>query len=223
MSLLDAQHLMPNIRENLCVYAERQLMTKGSSVQMIHLDDDNAFCAQAYLGTQVLNVVLLGAGHIARALVPILAELPINVYWVDDRAHEFDRYARRHANVQVVCDDFIDAVDDLPSDAYYLVITYSHAIDFAICEKLLKRDDFSYLGLIGSAPKALRFRKRLLAKGLTSTQIDKLICPIGVKLQTLKSPMAVAVSIAMDLLYFLDIQSKQTAAEVYLLNAVGGE
>jgi xanthine dehydrogenase accessory factor len=36
-----------------------------------------------------LPVVLFGAGHVGRALAPILAALPLRVSWVDSRASEF--------------------------------------------------------------------------------------------------------------------------------------
>ena len=58
------------------------------------------------------------------------------------------------------------AVDEAPPDTIFLVMTHSHPLDEAICEAMLRRDDFAYLGLIGSATKRARFVKRLGEAGI---------------------------------------------------------
>ena len=58
------------------------------------------------------------------------------------------------------------AVDEAPPDTIFLVMTHSHPLDEAICEAVLRRDDFAYLGLIGSATKRARFVKRLGEAGI---------------------------------------------------------
>jgi xanthine/CO dehydrogenase XdhC/CoxF family maturation factor len=45
------------------------------------------------------------------------------------------------------------------------VTTHNHALDFAIVEKALERDDFAYIGLIGSASKRAQFARRLAQRG----------------------------------------------------------
>ena len=37
------------------------------------------------------SVLVFGAGHVAKALVPLLAELPLRVTWVDSRAEQFQK------------------------------------------------------------------------------------------------------------------------------------
>ena len=60
-----------------------------------------------------------------------------------------------------------------------LVMTYSHALDLAICHALLARNDFAYLGLIGSATKRARFSRRLADAGIAARGIARLTWPIG--------------------------------------------
>ena len=98
------------------------------------------------------HVVLFGAGHVGRALVRVLGELPCRITWVDSRAEQFPRDLP--PNVAIECTDGPQyAVDRAPSRAAFLVMTHSHALDLTLCEKILRRDDFSYFGLIGSATK----------------------------------------------------------------------
>ena len=68
-------------------------------------------------------------------------------------------------NVQVVCSDGIEReVDDAPMGACHLVMTHSHALDFDLSLRILRRADFRYFGLIGSATKRRSFEHRLLAR-----------------------------------------------------------
>ena len=161
-------------------------------------------CYEKVNNTELQSVAIFGAGHISRALMPILTKLPIRIYWIDDRAEQFEQYQGDAGQINIICDDFISGLADLPEETYCLVITYSHKMDFDICEKIISRNSFTYLGMIGSRIKGNKFRDRLLQKGYTKETVDKFICPIGAKQKFLKSPTAIAVTIAMDLLNFLE-------------------
>ena len=98
------------------------------------------------------TVVLFGAGHVGRALVRVLAELPCRVLWVDEREAEFPRDIP--ANARVLCTDVPEeAIDEALPGAYFLVMTHSHALDERLAERILQRGDYAYYGLIGSQPK----------------------------------------------------------------------
>ena len=168
-------------------------------------------CYEKVSNTELHPVAIFGAGHISRALMPILTKLPIRIFWIDDRAQQFEQYQGDTSQINIICDDFISGLADLPDETYCLVITYSHQMDFDICEKIISRNSFTYLGMIGSRIKGNKFKDRLLQKGYPKGTVDKFICPIGAKQKFLKSPTAIAVTIAMDLLNFLE-NKKQTMA-----------
>ena len=65
-----------------------------------------------------------------------------------------------------------------PGDLF-LVMTHSHPLDLEICERVLRRGDFRFLGLIGSATKRARFASRLRARGLSEAVIARLTCPVS--------------------------------------------
>ncbi|MDP4590737.1 MAG: XdhC family protein, partial [Burkholderiaceae bacterium] len=88
-------------------------------------------------------------------------------------------------------------VDAAPAGAAYVVMTHSHALDLEICTAILRRHDFSYVGLIGSQTKAARFQQRLKDRNITHAH--QLVCPIGILGITGKEPAVVALSIAASL------------------------
>jgi xanthine dehydrogenase accessory factor len=75
---------------------------------------------------------------------------------------------------------------------------------------MINRNNFSYLGVIGSKIKGKKFRDRLRHKGWSDNLVSQLICPIGVKRTLLQSPISIAVSIASELLNFIDNKQKIT-------------
>ena len=145
------------------------------------------------------TIVLFGAGHVGRALVPMLAGLPCRVTWVDERADAFPR--ELPANVVSVCTDVPeDEVDAAPAGAYFLVMTHSHALDETLAEAILRRGDHAYFGLIGSATKRRAFERRLARRGMPVARFATMTCPIGVAGIPGKEPAAIAIAVAAEML-----------------------
>jgi xanthine dehydrogenase accessory factor len=146
-----------------------------------------------------LHVLLFGAGHVGKALVRVLSELPCRITWVDSRAEQFPRDPP--PNVTIECTEVPQyAVDRAPSRAAFLVMTHSHALDLTLCERILSRNDFSYFGLIGSATKRAKFTRRLKARGLSDDVIERMVCPIGIPELPGKHPGEIAIAVAAQLL-----------------------
>ncbi|HEV8392440.1 MAG TPA: xanthine dehydrogenase accessory protein XdhC [Dongiaceae bacterium] len=144
-------------------------------------------------------VWLFGAGHVGRALAKVLAELPFAVTWLDSR---FDGFPPEiPAGVRhVVAPRLADKVDEAPPATLFLVLTHSHQLDLDICDRVLRRGDFAFLGLIGSATKKARFLGGLRGRGHGAAMLERMVCPIGLAQIPGKQPMAIAVSTAAQLL-----------------------
>ncbi|HUN75655.1 MAG TPA: xanthine dehydrogenase accessory protein XdhC [Steroidobacteraceae bacterium] len=145
------------------------------------------------------EVWLYGAGHVGQALSRILVELPVRLTWIDSRAEWLPRVGAERMRVRH-CSDPVATLDDAPVGACFVVMTHSHALDYALCRTLLERNDFAWLGLIGSMSKAARFRSRLAREGVAAEVIARLACPVGVQGIASKWPSAIAVAIAAQLL-----------------------
>ena len=178
--------------------------------------------------TPPMSVLVFGAGHVASALMTILAELPCQVDWVDSRPEMFKRYLvdesttnqsklynlpahiRPHIDDEPV--DFVRPFIEQGGQRFILVMTHDHSVDFELVRAALdtmsdtssphdKRSDISapYIGCIASATKAKRFRDRLIQRGYSEQLVNQLVMPIGLQIGG-KEPMAVAVSIVAQLL-----------------------
>ena len=141
------------------------------------------------------HVVLFGAGHVGKEVARILERLPCRLTWSDPRPEVFP--ASVGVNVKIsIEEEPAWMVDEAPPGAFYLVMTHSHALDLEIVERVLRRNDAAFVGLIGSTTKAAKFRARLQQRKVPS---EKLTCPIGV-LKAGKHPAEVAVSVVAQLL-----------------------
>ena len=158
------------------------------------------------------RVALFGAGHVGRALVNALANATdCRITWVDSRTGQFPPAVPDGVETRF-SDDPVAEVENLPEQAYCLVMTHNHQLDQDLCEALLHRGDFAFLGLIGSATKQRRFEQRLRDKGISEQQLARLTCPIGIPGIESKEPGVIAVSVAAQLLH---IRSANDTASPY--------
>lgn len=145
------------------------------------------------------TLALFGAGHVATALIDVIAGIDLHVLWIDSRADQFPPLLPACVE-RIVVDDPADETADLPRDAVALVMTHSHDLDYRIVERLLARGDCRFVGLIGSASKRARFRSRLARRGMAEAQRAQLICPIGLRGIGGKHPREIAIAVAAQIL-----------------------
>ena len=167
-----------------------------------------------------LNIAVFGAGHVGSAVVAALCGLDCSIRWIDNRPNIFRSVP---ANVRPIQSEApaLEAAA-MPPDSYYLIMTHSHALDFEICDRVLRRGDARYCGLIGSLTKRRRFEKRYRQEGMPQATIDNLVCPIGIDGITGKKPAEIAVSVAAEVLRVRDraaASSRDHAANVHPIGA----
>ena len=159
-----------------------------------------------------VNIMLFGAGHVGKALIPILAQLPCKVTWVDSRAEQFPANGTSFDNVQPVVSDAPELeVASMPENSYFIVMTHNHQMDFEISQAILNRADFHYLGLIASDTKWRRFKQRYKHRDIDENQVARMNCPIGLSQVGGKLPMEVAVSVSAEIINIY--QAQQANAE----------
>lgn len=143
-------------------------------------------------------VYLFGAGHVAQALVRQLLPLGATLTWIDSRADAFAEVDTTGVQT-LVCDAPESEVDSAPPGTFFVLMTHSHALDFALCQAVFGRHDFAYFGLIGSHSKRSSFEHRLLDRGLPRERLAELTCPIGIAGIVSKLPAAIALAVAAEL------------------------
>ncbi|QLQ32295.1 MAG: XdhC family protein [Candidatus Thiothrix singaporensis] len=92
-----------------------------------------------------------------------------------------------------------------------LVMTHDHALDLAICDAVLRRDRFRFLGLIGSQTKLAKFRKHLLDSGHSSEQLERITSPIGIPQIRSKQPERIALAAAAQLLAYRNRRTRMSS------------
>ena len=143
---------------------------------------------------------IYGAGHVGRAIVHLLAQIPCRVQWIDEREGEFPP-GPLPVHIEKLCVEPVQAEVALAAPgSHFLVLTHSHDLDLALAEAILKRGDFAWFGLIGSATKRARFRSRLAQKGISEALLDRMTCPIGLPGIDGKEPGVIAASVVVQML-----------------------
>lgn len=143
-----------------------------------------------------MHIVLCGAGHVGHAITAILATLPVKLSWLDPRDNIWPD--KVPVNVHCIQGDADDVID-LPDDAYWLVLTHSHALDMEIIKSVFLHRNFAFLGLIGSKTKKARFISQL-SRQFPAQLLERLQCPIGLINTSSKEPAVIAVSVVAQLL-----------------------
>ena len=203
----------------------RHLIAQGESSQTIEHFQLGANLGQCCGGhatimfeifnNDIMRLDIYGAGHVAQALISILAQLPIRIRWIDSRSDIFP--AELPANViKVIDEEPAQQVSQAPSNSVFLILTHDHQLDFQLCQAVLKRDDALWLGVIGSNTKSKKFQHRLAHRGFTTEQIKRMNCPVGLSQVQGKLPMEVAVSMAGQLISLYQKQQIQQPKQASL-------
>jgi xanthine dehydrogenase accessory factor len=162
------------------------------------------------------HIAIYGAGHVSKALVPILAQLPLQISWIDNRQDMLESIAQQTqpSNVKLVFSEHpADTIATLPNNSWVMIMTHNHQLDFDIVVAALSRQDMAFVGMIGSDTKARRFRTRLEHKDVQEADIQRLISPVGLLDIPGKRPIEVAVSMAAQLMQLLEPQQNTSSQQ----------
>ena len=140
-----------------------------------------------------LRMIVVGAVHIAQALLPMARACGYDPTLIDPRG-AFGASARFPG--EVISDDWPDAaLAALHPDARTAVVTLTHdpKLDDPALLAALASPAF-YIGCLGSSRSHAKRLDRLRAAGVTDVQIARLKAPVGLDIGA-KSPAEIAVSI----------------------------
>ncbi len=146
------------------------------------------------------SLYLFGGGHVGQAVCETLQGTPFKIHLVDDREEWISRPSLPKSVVRHACDweDFAQEAPWERATTYVGIMTHRHDRDEAILRYVLEKPT-RYVGLIGSRAKWKRFESRLLARGTSSEQLQRVKCPIGIG-GLGKAPKEVAISFSAELL-----------------------
>lgn len=169
---------------------------------------------------EVPQVAIFGMGHVGRSLAQALSLLPIDLCLVDSRPEmllpgrlpAFDPTAKVRLCPGAIPEKWLSS---LSPGACVVILTHDHAEDLAILEAALARPDLRYVGLIGSETKRALFRKRLREAGFGEEAWSRVTSPIGIPGIRDKSPGAIAIATAAQLLPLLSSPSPEPESIIH--------
>ncbi len=145
-----------------------------------------------------LRVIVVGAGHVGRAVAGAAHFLGHAVAVIDDRA-EFASRERFPDADDIVVGEIERAVSDYPvaeGDAV-VIVTRGHKYDY---QALLAaaRSLASYVGLMGSRRKVALIFRQLLKDGVPAERLESIHAPIGLNIGAV-TPQEIALSIVAEI------------------------
>ena len=144
------------------------------------------------------RLVIVGGGHVGKAVADLAADLEFDVWIVDDRA-EFaspERFPRAERRVSGPIDRILPDLE-ITRDTYCLIVTRGHNHDQEALFRLVNRGA-RYVGLIGSRRKIKLIFDNLLASGVSRESLEAVHAPLGIDIGSQTVP-EIAVSICAEL------------------------
>ena len=148
----------------------------------------------------VLELVVVGAGHIAQPLARMGASLGYRVSVVDDRP-DFATRERFPEAERLVRADFDDPFRDVPMHerTHLVLVTRGHKYDYACLVRALRLDPPpAYVGMIGSRRRVRATYVQLLEDGIPRSLLGRIHAPVGLDIGA-ETPEEIAVAVAAEL------------------------
>lgn len=147
-----------------------------------------------------VELIIVGAGHLAQPLCTLGAILGMDVTVLDDRP-EFATTERFPEASQVLRVDFSRPFGDvlLHSWSHVLLVTRGHRYDYECLRVVLEQERLpAYIGMIGSRRRVRATFKALLEEGVPRETLRRVRAPIGLDLGA-ETPAEIAVAVAAEL------------------------
>ncbi len=144
------------------------------------------------------RLVIVGGGHVGKAVAEMATDLDFDVWIVDDRdeyvsAERFPNVDRRyHGPIE----EILPALE-ITSDTYCLIVTRGHNHDERALYHLAERGA-RYVGLIGSRRKIKLIFDDLLREGIAAESLRAVHAPVGLDIGS-QTVAEIAVSICAEL------------------------
>jgi xanthine dehydrogenase accessory factor len=150
---------------------------------------------QVFLETVIPGaaMVVVGAGHVGRAVTAIGRQAGFHVRLLDDRPRE----ETGTDHIRARADAFFSSVQVLPAMPI-IICTRSHSLDYTVlCQAL--QTSASFIGLLGSRRKRENFFNRLRREGIVGSELQRIVTPVGLDIGA-RTPQEIAVSIVAQLI-----------------------
>jgi xanthine dehydrogenase accessory factor len=145
------------------------------------------------------TLLVVGAGHIGRALAKFGAAVDFSVAVLDDRPDYADPALIPEAD-RIICADFEEALKSFPigENTYIVMVTRGHKQD-ELSLRLTAPSRAAYVGMIGSRRRTGAVLQHLADEGFPREVLDRIHTPIGLDIGA-ETPEEIAVSIIAEII-----------------------
>jgi xanthine dehydrogenase accessory factor len=145
------------------------------------------------------RMIIVGGGHIGKALAAIAPLLRFEVTIVDER-EEFSDRERFPLATEVLHGDPGAILETVPGgeSGYFVLVSHGYPTDARALRTLLRKPA-RYVGMIGSRRRVEMVRRALSKDGLEREFSDRVYAPIGLAVGA-ETPEEIAVSIAAEII-----------------------
>ncbi|MDR3583718.1 MAG: XdhC family protein [Desulfosporosinus sp.] len=143
--------------------------------------------------TTVVQLLIIGAGHLVQPLVTMSKILGYEVTVIDDRPLVSSN--RFYEADRIICGNFerdLNAIN-INSQTFVVIVTSGSYSDKVCLRKVINRPA-RYIGMMGSYRKVKALKAELEEEGVSGVSLQKLYSPIGLKIGA-ETPAEMAVSI----------------------------
>lgn len=141
-----------------------------------------------------LNMVIVGAGHIALPFSIMAKLLKFKVIVVDNRKEFANKNRFPHADKIILgAHDKELKKLNLGQESFIVIMTHGHRFDYPVIKEALRKDA-RYIGLMASQAKAHKFLNELKKDGFKDQVLKRIHSPVGLNIGA-ETPEEIAVSI----------------------------
>ena len=144
------------------------------------------------------TLLIVGGGHVGRAVAEIGAVLGMSVAVIDDR-EEYAHPDRFPFADQVICGDFATELDRFPitANTYIVLVSRGHKVDELSLARVAERGA-GYVGMIGSKRRTRTVLEHLADQGADSSALARVFTPIGLDIRA-ETPEEIAISVLAEI------------------------
>lgn len=164
----------------------------------LHKAGENLEFVEPVLPQQTTYIV--GGGHVSKEIAKLTKQIGMKTLVFDDRDAFANESRFPEADGIYLCPDYAHIFDPfvITHNSYIIIVTRGHSYDKEVLGQALKTGA-GYIGMMGSRKKRNTIYNALIAEGFTAEELDRVHCPIGLKIRA-ETPAELAVSIVAELI-----------------------
>lgn len=182
--------------DNDAIYRSNKLMVHGANEYVV-TENGTEYFIEGY--TSPPKLILVGGGHVSKAISSLAEKLGFHVYITDDRS-EFankERFPEAKETIAMQPECALKQIH-ITKNTFIVVATRGHRYDSDALAAAAKTAA-TYVGLLGSKRKIILIYEDLVKMGLSRDRIKELRAPIGLEINA-RTPDEIAISIMSEIL-----------------------